>query len=162
MRRSTNGGGTWSGATLLTRYGSSEFGVVADGSKAVIGYTTTASGAMRAVLRRTTDKGLTWSASRYLASDPAGTFSALPTFAYRDGVLAVAFKHGAPGASPIRHRQSTDFGATWSASTQVSGKHIAVPDPEPAGVVILDTGHLVGYGENRGEEGNGIWVRRSH
>jgi hypothetical protein len=162
VRRSTDRGASWSDARLLTRYGSSEFSILADGSKAVIGYTTTASGAMRAVVRRTTDKGTTWSSSRYLASDPAGTFSTLPTFAYRDGVLAVAFKGGAPGSSPIHHRQSADFGATWSSPSQVSGTHIPVPDPEPAGVAILDTGHLVGYGANRGEEGNGIWVRRGH
>lgn len=161
IRRSTNGGSTWSAATLVTTAGSPDYSLIADGTRAIIGYTSTFTGPMKAVVRRTVDKGATWSTGKSVVTLAAGEFSARPAFAYRAGVLAVTLKYGTPGASPVWHRQSTDFGATWSARSRVSLIHVADSDPEPAGVAILDTGHIAGYSENRGTADEGLWVRRA-
>jgi hypothetical protein len=161
MRRSTTGGSTWSAATVMTRNGSEDGSLVASGSSAAFAYTTTATGTMKAVVRRTTNKGSSWSGAVHLGAAPSGTFSTRPSLAYRDGVLAVVFKYGPPGASPVWHRQSSDFGATWGTRTQVSATNVDDSDPEPAGVAILDARHLAGYSENRGEGNEGLWVRRS-
>ena len=98
-------------------------------------------------------------AARAFAASSNGRFSTRPQLTLRAGVLAVAFKHGRPGDSPIWYRQSTDFGLTWSPLTRVSLEPFADSDPEPGGVAILDSGRLVGYNENRGEGAEGLWVR---
>ncbi len=127
----------------------------------MIAYTTTASGVAKAAFRRTTDKGVTWSSSRQLVSVPTGSFSQMPQLAYRAGVLAAIYKFGPPGDSPIWHRQSTNFGLTWSTPTRVSQIQFADDDAEPGGIAILDGRHLAGYNENRGDPDEGFWVRRS-
>ena len=116
---------------------------------------------MRARFRRTTDKGTTWSASKPLVGAPTGTFSTRPQFSYRSGVLAVIFKYGAPGASPIWSKESTDFGLTWSARTRVSVAHFTPSEPEPAGIAVLGSIRLAGYNENGETPNEGLWVRRS-
>ncbi len=131
------------------------------GSRAVLGYTSTSGDSVRAVYRRTLDRGTTWSAARSVVSLASGEFSMGPRFAYHGGVLTVVVKYGRPGASPVWHRQSRDFGATWSARTRVSVVHGGQPEPEAAGVAILDGRQLAVYNEN-GEPGNiGLWVRRT-
>ena len=149
IRRTLNRGVSWTSAKVLNTSAGSEYTLAASGSKAVIGYTTTSSGAMRARFRRTTDKGTTWSASKPLVGAPTGTFSTRPQFSYRSGVLAVIFKYGAPGASPIWIKESTDFGLTWSSRTRVSVAHFTPSEPEPAGIAVLGSIRLAGYNENR-------------
>jgi hypothetical protein len=161
VRRTLNRGVSWTSAKVLTTAAGSDYSLAASGSKAVIGYTSTSSGAMIARIRRTTDKGTTWSASKPLVAVSSGTFSARPEFSYRSGVLAVVVKYGTPGNSPIWSRESTDFGASWSARTRVSLVHFADSDPEPAGIAILGTIRLAGYNENRRAPDEGFWVRRS-
>ena len=161
VRRTLNRGVSWSSAKVLNTSAGSDYSLAASGSKAVIGYTSTSSGAMKARFRRTTDKGATWSASKPLVGAPAGTFSTRPEFSYRSGVLAVIFKYGAPGASPIWTKESTDFGTTWSSRARVSVTHFADSDPEPAGIAVLGTIRLAGYNENRSAPDEGLWVRRS-
>jgi hypothetical protein len=158
LRRSTNRGLTWSGAVRFSGVASPQYTIVAAGSKAIVGYTTSSS-SIRAVFRRTVDKGLTWSSPRSMVALTDGQFSMDPQFALQSGVLAVVYKHGKPGASPIWHRQSLDFGATWSTPTRVSVKHFADSDPEPGGVAILADRLLAGYSENRREPNEGVWVR---
>ena len=133
---------------------------MASGNSALLAYTSTASGTMQAVYRRTTNKGTTWSSAKAFAASSNGRFSTTPQFALRSGVLAVTFKHGRPGKSPIWYRQSTDFGVTWSPLSRVSLEHVADSDPEVGGVAILDSGPLVGYNENRGVGAEGLWVRQ--
>ena len=41
----------------------------------------------------------------------------------------------------------------------VSAVHVEDSDPEPGGVAILDGVRLVGYNENRGAGGEGLWIR---
>jgi hypothetical protein len=161
VRRTLNRGVSWTSAKVLNTSAGSDYSLAASGSKAVIGYTTSGSGSMAARFRRTTDKGTTWSASRALVGATTGTFSTRPQFSYRSGVLAVIFKYGRPGASPIWSRESTDFGTTWSARTRVSVAHFTDTDPEPAGIAVLGTIRLAGYNENRRAPDEGFWVRRS-
>lgn len=161
IRRSTDGGVTWSATSLVTTANSGDYAILADGSRAIIAYTSTFTGPMKAVTRRTVDKGATWSTGKAVVTLATGEFSNNPQLAYREGVLAVTFKFGPPGASPVWHKQSTDFGATWSARTRVSLVHVEDSEPEPAGIAILDTGHIAGYNENRGPGSEGFWVRRT-
>ena len=133
VRRTLNRGVSWTSAKVLSTSAGSDYSLAASGSKAVIGYTSTSSGAMRARFRRTTDKGSTWSASKPLVGAPTGTFSTMPQFSYRSGVLAVIFKYGTPGNSPIWSKESTDFGLTWSARTRVSVAHFARQRPRACG-----------------------------
>ena len=160
VRRTKDNGLTWSAPTKINSSTDAPFELVATGSHALLGYTSTASGTMQAAYRLTTDKGSTWSAKRALSASTNGRFSTRPQFALASGVLAVVFKHGTPGASPIWYRQSTDFGLTWSPLSRVSQVHVEDSDPEPAGVAILDAVKLAGYNENRGEGSEGLWIRR--
>lgn len=159
VRRTTDQGVTWSSPKKISSFTDAPFELVAVGSQALLAYTTTASGTMQAVYRRTTDKGSTWSNIKALSASTNGRFSTTPQFALQSGVLAVVFKHGTPGASPIWYRQSTDFGLTWSPLSRVSEVHVTDSDPEPGGVAILDAVKLVGYNENRGVGSEGLWVR---
>jgi hypothetical protein len=159
VRRSTNLGGTWSPAAPIASQVAPEYTLVADGTRAVLGYTTSRSGTMQAAYRRTTDRGATWSAPGQVAALTPGQFSTTPQFAFADGVLGVVLKQGRPGGSPVWYRSSTDFGATWSGSTRVSLVHVADPDPEPAGLAILGSRRIAGYNENRGVGNSGLWVR---
>ncbi len=159
VRRTTDQGVTWAAPKKISSFTDAPFELVAVGSQALLGYTTTASGTMQAVYRRTTDKGTTWSNPKSLSASTNGRFSTTPQFALQSGVLAVVFKHGTPGASPIWYRQSSDFGLTWSPLSRVSGVHVTDSDPEPGGVALLDAVKLVGYNENRGLGSEGLWVR---
>jgi len=159
VRRTTDQGVTWSSPKLISTSTSEGYALVATGNSALLAYTSTASGSMQAIYRRTTNKGSTWSTARAFAASSNGRFSTRPQLTLRAGVLAVAFKHGRPGDSPIWYRQSTDFGLTWSPLSRVSLEPFADSDPEPGGVAILDSGPLVGYNENRGAGAEGLWVR---
>jgi hypothetical protein len=123
-----------------------------------VGYTVDFGTLFRAEYRTTGDRGATWSAAKSVVSVPAGQFSTDPMFAYQAGVLAVIFKFGPPGSSPVSHRESADFGATWSARTRVSVAHSSPTDPGPGGIAILDARTLAGYNENG--DVTGLWVRR--
>ncbi len=160
VRRTTDNGVTWSTPTKVSSSTDAPFELIATGSSALLAYTSTASGTMQAVYRRTTNKGATWSGTKALSASTNGRFSTTPQFALRSGTLAVVFKHGTPGASPIWYRQSPDFGLTWSPLSQVSQVHVTGSDPEPGGVAILDGVKLVGYNENRDEGSEGLWIRR--
>ena len=160
VRRSTDQGVTWLAPIKISASTDEGFGLIASGNSAILAYTSTASGTMQAVYRRTTDKGATWSGGKALSASTNSRFSTTPMFTLQAGVLAVVFKHGRPGDSPIWYRQSTDFGLTWTPLSRVSAVHVSDADPEPGGVALLDGLKLVGYNENRGEGDEGLWVRR--
>ena len=162
VRRSTTAGRTWSAPTIITNAATqSELSLVAAGRKAVLAYTISVSGRIKVVYRRTVNQGVTWAARKSFVSLAAGTFSMSAQLAYKSGVLGVIFKYGKPGTSPIWYKQSTDFGATWSARTRVSLQHGVITDVEPGGVAILSGVRLAGYNQNRLEGDDGIWVRRA-
>ncbi len=159
VRRSVNRGVSWSAATRLGTSVGPEYSLVADGSRAIIGYTSSVSGAMRASYRRTLDKGASWSSARLVAPLATGQFSTTPQFAFDGGVLAVVFKQGRPGLSPVWYAHSGDFGSRWSATLRVSAVRVADSDPEPGGVAVLGSRRLAGYNENRGPGSEGLWIR---
>ena len=159
IRRSRDRGTTWSAPTRLTADAiAPNMSLVATGTRAIVGYTVDAGSLFRGVYRTTADRGATWSAAKSVVSVPSGQFSTDPIFAYQAGVLAVIFKFGPPGSSPVSFRESADFGATWSARTRVSVAHSSPTDPGPGGIAILDTRTLAGYNENG--DVTGLWVRR--
>ena len=161
-RRSANRGRTWSAPTIITRSATgSELSLAAAGKKAILGYTISASGRIKAVFRRTVNQGVTWATRRSFATLGAGEFSMSPQFAYKGGVLGVIFKYGKPGTSPVWYRESADLGATWSARSRVNLDHGPITDVEPGGVAILHGLRLAGYNQNRLEGADGIWVRRA-
>lgn len=160
VRRSRDRGATWSGPTRLTRVAAGpDVELLAVGGRAVVAYTRSLDGVMQAVYRRTLDRGSTWSTVRQAIPLAAGEFSVAPRLAYRGGVLALVVKAGAPGSSPVRYRESTDFGATWSAATTASETLVEDSDAETGGVALLDGGVLAAWTENRGTDNEGIWVR---
>ncbi len=162
VRRSANRGRTWSAPTIITRSATgSELALVAAGRKAILGYTISVSGRIKAVYRRTVNQGASWAIRRSFATLGTGEFSMSPQFAYKSGILGVIFKYGKPGASPIWYRESPDLGASWSARTRVSLQHGVITDTEPGGVAILSGARLAGYNQNRLEGDDGIWVRRA-
>ena len=160
VRRTTDNGMSWSSPIKMTSSTDAPFELVATGSDALLAYTSTASGTMQAVYRRTTNKGATWSGGKALSASTNGRFSMSPQFALHGGTLAVVFKHGTPGASPVWYRQSSDFGNAWSPLARISEVLVTDSDPEPAGVAILDGIRLAGYNENRGVGSEGLWIRR--
>ncbi len=160
VRRTTDNGVTWSSPIKMSTSTDAPFELVATGSEALLAYTSTASGTMQAVYRRTTNKGTTWSAANALSASTNGHFSTTPQFALHGGTLAVVFKHGTPGASPVWYRQSTDFGRSWTPLLRVSEVQVTDSDPEPGGVAILEGVRLAGYNENRGDGSEGLWIRR--
>jgi hypothetical protein len=165
VTRSTDNGMTWSRPRVLSdNQRREEYSIVASGSRAVVGYATywKASDRNNGVYRRTVDSGASWSSARVLISGPEGTFSAEPIFGFHGGTLGALMKYGVAGDSPIWHRQSTDFGATWSGRTLVSRVHFDDEfDPGAKGIAILDDRQLALYSENRGTGKEGLWVRRT-
>jgi hypothetical protein len=162
VRRTIDQGVTWSSPTKISGSTSEGYTIVATGGSALLAYTSTASGTMQTVYRRTTNKGTTWSTAKAFSASSNGRFSTSAQLVLRAGVIAVAFKHGRPGDSPIWYRQSTDFGLTWSPLSRVSVETVEDSDPDVGGVAILDTVRLVGWNENRGPGAEGLWIRQGH
>jgi hypothetical protein len=159
VRRSTNLGMSWSAPRLLDSRNSGFSNIATVGARAIIGYTSTSTGTARALYRRTADRGASWSGAQSVVPVATGEYSAGPQFTYRGGLLVVLVARGKPGTAAIRHRQSSDFGSTWSASTTVSQVHVPPPSPENGNVAILDARQLAIYNENG--DSVGLWVRRS-
>jgi hypothetical protein len=159
IERSLNRGVSWSSPRTLSLSAEPRPSLVAYGSKAVVGYTLTGT-ALRAVYRRTLDKGTSWSITHHVTAVTSGEFSMNPRFAARGNSLAVVVKAGRPGASPVWYRDSADFGATWSVRRQASLTHVIGSDPVPGSVAILGTRRLVAYSEYGSEGESSLWVRR--
>ena len=158
VRRSINRGQTWSAPRTISTAAVSVSSLLADGARAVIGYTDVSGDRMNAAYRTTADRGSTWSSQRSVVSRSAGQFSMGPAFAIDRGVLGVIVKVGVPGFSPVRYRQSTDWGATWSSAVRISPPPRTGLDPEPAGLALLADHVLAGHAENGGTEG--LWIRQ--
>jgi hypothetical protein len=159
VRRSLNLGASWSAPRLLDSHNSGFSNIATVGARAIIGYTSTSTGTARALYRRTDDRGSTWGGARMVVPLATGEYSAGPQFTYRGRVLVVLVARGKPGSAAVRHRQSSDFGGTWSAQTTVSQVHLPPPVPENGNVAILDARQLAIYNENG--DSVGLWVRRS-
>jgi hypothetical protein len=139
VRRSTDGGVTWSGAGNVTNDGVGVFGefdVTADGTHAYIGYTVrnpnnTAWGAVR--YRRTLDSGMTWSAEFALA--PPTWKTEEPAVTLQNGVLRAAYARRTSSGHAIYYQQSSD-GVNWSSAEQVNPNGND-PDVGRAGNIIV-------------------------
>lgn len=158
VRRSVNRGQTWSASRTISTAAVSVSGLLADGARAVIGYTDISGDRMNAAYRTTADRGSTWSSQRSVVSRSARQFSMGPEFAIDRGVLGVIVKVGTPGYSPVRYRQSTNWGTTWSSAIRISPPPRAGLDPEPAGLALLAEHVLASHAENGGTEG--VWIRQ--
>jgi hypothetical protein len=155
LRRSTNRGASWSAPTRLSSSALGLSSLVASGSRAIVGYDVEP---FRSVYRTTGDRGATWSSQRSIYSLDPGEFSTSAQFTVDGGTLAVTFKFGTPGASPVWYRESTNWGVSFGITRRISAVHGPQPDPVPAGVALLDDVALAGYAEVG--ETVGLWVRR--
>jgi hypothetical protein len=122
VRRSTDGGATWSGATSLASNGSGYFPVVsATGSSAVVGYAVWAPPYLYSASRRTTDKGATWKPVVNLDA-PTGNPSFQPRITRGGSRWHAIYERcidAACATSATYHRSSAD-GATWTTPSRLS------------------------------------------
>lgn len=159
VRRSLNRGTTWSGAVVLNSHASGFHSAAAAGAWAVVGFTSTDTGAPQAYYHRTLTRGSSWSGKRYVQS--GGQISFDPQFTTHGGTLGVVYKHG-PLRAPIKYRQSRNLDAPWTTPTQVSQIHGAAGDATPGGVALLDGAILAGYYQTSPDAPVGYWVRRGY
>jgi hypothetical protein len=114
MRRSTDSGTTWAAAVTVTNGGFDYAGssLTAAGTQAYIGYTVFDSTGPRAMYRRTTDKGKSWSSAAQLAG--AGF---QPQLALQGGVVRAVFGTCDANceATGLKYRQSAD-GISFTAA----------------------------------------------
>jgi hypothetical protein len=138
VRRSTNGGASWTAATTIASNGSGYLpSVAATGSSAVVGYAAWSSPHLYAVIRRTSDKGVTWKTVVKL-----GSSTGYPTFqatVARGGSRWHAVYERCLDAtcasSGVYYRSSAD-GATWTTAVRISSS--PRPFEAPAGLAYAD------------------------
>jgi hypothetical protein len=159
VRRSLNRGATWSTAVVLNSHASGFHSVAAAGAWAVVGFTSTDTGAPQAYYHRTLTRGSSWSGRRYIQT--GGQISMDPQFTTYGGTLGVVYKHG-PLRAPIKYRQSRNLDAPWSTPSQVSQVHGAAGDATPGGVALLDGAVLAGYYQTSPDATVGYWIRRGY
>lgn len=122
IKRSTNGGSSWSSPVGVTTTGygvRDQFAITAEGTNAFIAYAVkhpNFAGSAAVRYRRTVNSGSSWSAEKNLA--PATWKTSEPAITLQNGVVRACFtRDGGPGG--IYYRQSSN-GTTWSASESVS------------------------------------------
>lgn len=138
VRRSTNGGSTWTTYKTLATNGSGFFpSVAAAGSSAVVGYAVASGGYLYTVTRRTADKGATW-----MAVVKLGSSTGYPTFqpklirgASRWHAVFERCLDSACKSSGTYYRSSS-LGTTWTTSVRISSS--ARPYEYPAGFAYAD------------------------
>jgi hypothetical protein len=139
VRRSTNGGASWSTAFAATNDGYgvvNEFSLTAVGNRAYLAYTVhnasrPAWGTIR--YRRTLDSGVNWSAERQLS--PAAWLTEGPDVTLQGGVLRAVFNRRTSGGYDVYYRHTTN-GLTWGTSQLVDGSGYD-PFVTKAGKVIV-------------------------
>jgi hypothetical protein len=162
VRRSLDRGMTWSSPQLLASSSREPDDIIAVGSRAIVGYRRSAPDGWSwfVAYRRTTDRGATWEGGRRLTADADDAFGSDVRFAYRGGLLAATFKYGRGGGdSPIWHRESSDFGESWSPRTRVSRQQEGM-SWDNGDVAIIDR-QLVAYWDWDASPAGSLWIRRS-
>lgn len=161
VRRSLDRGMTWSSAKLLASVPKEPDDIAAAGSQAIVGYRrfTPDGSSWFIAYRRTADRGATWEGGRRLTAVGDDEFADTVRFAYSRGLLAATFRYGRSGDSPIWHRDSPDFGESWSPRTRVSRQQEGM-SWDNGDVAIIDR-QLVAYWDPDASPAGSLWIRRS-
>jgi hypothetical protein len=143
IRRSTDGGATWSTpVTLETNSYGYPITLTTVSAKIIIGYIFKTPGGSRATQRHSADEGLHWTAAAYVA---AGAPSGVPSYAYRGGVLRAVYTRCTASDCSTEaafSRTSTDFGTTWSGESRAS-RSVDAPYAFALGVGVIANGQSV-------------------
>ena len=138
VRRSTNGGASWTTSATIASNGSGYApSVTATGSSAVVGYAVWASPHLYTVIRRTSDKGATWKTVVKLGAS-TGAFTFQPIVVYGGGRWQAIFERcldTSCNTSAVYHRSSSD-GVTWTTAARVSSR--PRPYQSPGGLAYAD------------------------
>jgi len=130
--KSTNGGATWSARKRLTwtsgDSGGSAIAVDPSGYVYVFWHDATP-GAAEIYYRKSTDGGTNWSASTRLTWN-SGESEWAKVAVDSSGVLHVAWEDSTPGNYDILYKKSTDGGATWSTSRNLSANPAESSHPD--------------------------------
>lgn len=124
VRRSTDGGVTWSGETTLsTAAAGGPPTIGAAGSSAVIAYEESSATSIWVATRRTSTSGSSWSSRVALTSTSSTTFAFGPVVRYTGGAWRVVYEKctaAACAGSKVWYQHSTNGGATWTTAEQAS------------------------------------------
>ncbi len=129
MARSTNGGSTWLGATPVYTPGGSDtlwpdLSLISDlgGNLHLAWDQSTNFTGQDVCYSRSTNQGVTWSTATCPVSLISATLATNPDLAVDpgNGWLHLVYVDDSSTIATVKHRQSTDGGATWSAATTVS------------------------------------------
>ena len=122
VRRSTDGGVTWSASASLATNGSGYFpDIVASGPSALVGYAVWSSPNLYTAIRRTVDSGATWRTAVPIGAT-TGNRSFQPKVAIGGGSWHVAYERCVEATcdtSGVYYRSSTTA-TTWVAAVRVS------------------------------------------
>jgi hypothetical protein len=138
VRRSTNGGSTWTAATTIASNGSGYIpSVTATGSSAVIGYGIWSSPHLYAAIRRTSDKGATWKTVVKLGSS-TGYWTFQPMVARGGSRWQAVYERCLDAncaATGVYYRSSAD-GVSWTTAVRISSS--PRPFESPGGLAYAD------------------------
>ena len=147
VRRSTNGGASWTAATTVASNGSGYLpSITASGSTAIVGYAVWSSPYQYTAIRRTTDKGATWKPVVKLgAATGYATFQ--PMLARGGSRWHAVYERCLDAActgTGVYYRSSAD-GITWTTAVRISSS--ARPFEYPGGLAYADR-IGVAFGDN--------------
>ncbi|MCX6155846.1 MAG: sialidase family protein [Candidatus Kapabacteria bacterium] len=143
-RRSTNYGINWDGSIQISNdtNRSEDPSIAAGGDYVHLAWNDKRTGKMETFYRRSTDNGLTWGIETNM-SGGSGTYSYCPMVAVNGSYVDVVWA----GGSCIRHRYSSNYGATWSnVDSLVNGYAVYYPSILRDGLNV----HLICFSFNDG------------
>lgn len=146
LRRSSNGGATWTAAFTIDAVGSAYLpDVAATSTSVVVGFARYEKGHLHIAIRRSGDSGAHWAATKIIGAT-TGAWSYQPVVTQGGGVYRMVYEQelDVQGlASAVYYRQSTDGGVTWSAATRLSASKR--PHAGPGGAALAGTRTVVAW-----------------